>query len=79
MAFGKTGIDWRSNWAAAILALQIRHFLKPVTQIDLIDPDSLLGMDEQKALLYKNTENFLRGCFCSHALLWARPASASRH
>lgn len=68
MAFGKTGIDWRSTIAAVWRSN--RHFLKPITQVDLIAPDSLLGIDEQKALLYKNTENFLRGKPSSHALLW---------
>ncbi len=68
MAFGKTGIDWHSTLAAVWRTN--RHFLKPVTQVDLVDPDSLLGIDEQKALLYRNTENFLRGKPASHALLW---------
>ena len=68
MAFGKTGIDWRSTVAAVWRSN--RHFLKPITQVELIAPDSLLGIDEQKALLYKNTENFLRGKPSSHALLW---------
>lgn len=68
MAFGKTGIDWRSTTAAVWRSN--RHFLKPITQVELIAPDSLLGIDEQKALLYKNTENFLRGKPSSHALLW---------
>ncbi|HPQ94232.1 MAG: ATP-binding protein [Thiothrix sp.] len=68
MAFGKTGIDWRSTYAAVWRSN--RHFLKPITQPDLISPDSLLGIEEQKALLYKNTENFLRGRPASHALLW---------
>ncbi len=68
MAFGKTGIDWRSTLAAVWRSN--RHFLKPIAQAEMIAPDSLLGIDEQKALLYKNTENFLRGKPASHALLW---------
>lgn len=68
MAFGKTGIDWRSTIAAVWRSN--RHFLKPIARVDMIDPDSLLGIDEQKALLYKNTENFLRGKPASHSLLW---------
>ncbi len=68
MAFGKTGIDWRSTTAAVWRSN--RHFLKPIAQVDMIDPASLLGIDEQKALLYKNTENFLRGKPAGHALLW---------
>ncbi len=68
MAFGKTGIDWRSTKAAVWRSN--RHFLKPVTQPDVVDPESLSGIDEQKSLLYKNTENFLRNQPCCHALLW---------
>lgn len=68
MAFGKTGVDWRSTKAAVWRSN--RHFLKPVTQPDLVDPESLLGIDDQKSLLYKNTENFLRNQPCCHALLW---------
>lgn len=68
MAFGKTGIDWRSTTAA--IWRSNRHFLKPISQVNLVDPDSLIGIEDQKALLYKNTENFLRGKPCSHALLW---------
>jgi len=68
MAFGKTGIDWRSTKAAVWRSN--RHFLKPINQIDMVDADTLIGIDEQKALLYKNTESFLRGKPCCHALLW---------
>ena len=68
MAFGKTGIDWRSTKAAVWRSN--RHFLKPINQIDLVEADTLIGIDDQKALLYKNTENFLRGKPCCHVLLW---------
>ena len=68
MAFGKTGIDWRSTTAAVWRSN--RHFLKPITQPEMIAPDSLLGIEEQKSLLYKNTENFLRNQPCCHTLLW---------
>ena len=33
-------------------------------------PDTLMGIDEQKEALFRNTENFLRGKPASHALLW---------
>ena len=68
MAFGKTGIDWRSTKAAVWRSN--RHLLKPIDRIDLVDAETLLGIDDQKALLYNNTENFLRGKPCCHALLW---------
>lgn len=68
MAFGKTGIDWRSVKAAVWRSN--RHYLKPIVNVDLIDPDTLLGIDDQKSAIYKNTENFLRGKPANHVLLW---------
>ena len=68
MAFGKTGIDWRSTKAAVWRSN--RHLLKPIDRVNSVDTDTLVGIDDQKALLYKNTENFLRGKSCCHTLLW---------
>lgn len=68
MAFGKTGIDWRSTVAAVWRSN--RHYLKPIINVDLVDPESLLGIEEQKVAIYKNTENFLRGKASNHVLLW---------
>jgi hypothetical protein len=68
MAFGKLTIDWRSTIAAVWRSN--RHFLKPITNVDLVNPDSLLGLDEQKESVFRNTENFLRGKPSSHTLLW---------
>ncbi|MBK8452902.1 MAG: ATP-binding protein [Thiofilum sp.] len=68
MAFGKTGIDWRSTVAAVWRSN--RHYLKPIVNVDLVDPESLLGIEEQKNAIYKNTENFLRGKASNHVLLW---------
>ncbi len=73
MAFGKTGIDWRSTMAAVWRSN--RHLLKPIERIASIDADTLMGIDDQKALLYKNTENFLRARTCCHALLWGAPGT----
>lgn len=68
MAFGKLTIDWRSSIAAVWRSN--RHFLKPISNVDLVNPDTLLGIDAQKEALFRNTENFLRGKPASHALLW---------
>lgn len=68
MAFGKLTIDWRSTVAAVWRSN--RHFLKPITNVDLVNPDSLLGIDEQKEAIFRNTEHFLRGKPASHTLLW---------
>lgn len=68
MAFGKTGIDWRTTTAAVWRSN--RHFLKPIVDVDMVNPDTLLGIDEQKQRLFKNTENFLQNRPACHALLW---------
>ena len=68
MAFGKLTIDWRSTLAAVWRSN--RHFLKPIRNVDLVNPDNLQGIDEQKDKLFRNTEHFLRGKPASHALLW---------
>lgn len=68
MAFGKTGIDWRTTIAAVWRSN--RHFLKPIVDVDMVNPDSLLGIDEQKKRLFKNTENFLQNRPACHSLLW---------
>lgn len=68
MAFGKLTIDWRSTLAAVWRSN--RHFLKPIRNVDLVNPDTLQGIDEQKDALFRNTEHFLRGKPASHALLW---------
>ncbi len=68
MAFGKLTIDWRSTLAAVWRSN--RHFLKPIRNVDLVNPDTLQGVDEQRDALFRNTEHFLRGKPASHALLW---------
>ncbi len=68
MAFGKLTIDWRSTIAAVWRSN--RHFLKPITNVDLVNPDTLLGIDAQKEAIFRNTEYFLRGKPASHTLLW---------
>lgn len=68
MAFGKLTIDWRSTIAAVWRSN--RHFLKPIRNVDLVNPDTLLGIDSQKEAVFRNTEHFLRGKPASHVLLW---------
>lgn len=76
MAFGKLTIDWRSTIAAVWRSN--RHFLKPIMRVDLVNPDTLLGIDSQKEAIFRNTEHFLRGKPSSHTLLWgARGAGKS--
>ncbi len=61
-------IDWQKTYAAMWRAR--KGYLRPVTHIDRIDFDRLLGIDEQKAALLRNTERFLAGEGANNALLW---------
>lgn len=61
-------MDW-SKVRAAIYRKNIDG-LKPVFDIDYVDIDSLIGIDLQKEILLKNTQNFLKNKEANHALLW---------
>ncbi|MBD3671366.1 MAG: ATP-binding protein [Gammaproteobacteria bacterium] len=61
-------VDWRAVQAA--IWRHHRGYLKPVTHIDLVALDDLLGVARQKQLLLANTEQFLRGEPANNALLW---------
>lgn len=59
-------IDWNKTKAA----IWRKDRLKDVNEIDLVDINSLIGLDRQKDELLKNTINFLDGKGFNHALLW---------
>jgi len=59
---------WKSTRAAIWRAKHTR--LKPVTRLDPIRLDQLLGIDHQKQQLLENTRKFLRGEPANHTLLW---------
>jgi len=61
-------IDWNNTNAAVWRARQ--NFLKAVNAIDPVTLDSLIGIDEQKLQLVRNTERFLSGQPVNNALLW---------
>ena len=61
-------IDWNNTNAAVWRARQ--GFLKPVNAIDPVTLDSLIGIDEQKLQLVRNTERFLSRQPVNNALLW---------
>lgn len=44
--------------------------LRAVKDIDLVDINSLVGLENQKNKLLKNTENFMQNKGSNHALLW---------
>lgn len=61
-------IDWNTTLAAVWRSN--KQYLKPITEIDLIDIKSLIGIDIQKQKMCLNTELFLAGKEANHALLW---------
>ncbi|KZY61076.1 ATPase [Oleiphilus sp. HI0071] len=62
------GINWKKSVAAIWRARSQR--LRPVTRLDLVSLNDLLGIDRQKKLLVENTERFLSGKPANNALLW---------
>ncbi|MEJ2406239.1 MAG: ATP-binding protein [Candidatus Thiodiazotropha sp.] len=61
-------IDWQKCFAAVWRTR--KAYLRPITHIDSIVLDRLVGIDEQKAALERNTERFLEGAGANNALLW---------
>lgn len=61
-------IDWQSTQAAVWRAR--KGYLRPISHIDRIRFDQLVGIDEQKSALVNNTERFLAGLGANNALLW---------
>lgn len=63
-----TAIDWKVTMAAIWRAR--KEYLRPVHAIDPIRLEDLVGIDDQKARLLRNTERFLEGQPANNALLW---------
>lgn len=61
-------IDWNSTLAA--IWRPRRGALRAVRHLDPVRLDELIGIDEQKAALLRNTERFLDGQPANNALLW---------
>jgi hypothetical protein len=61
-------IDWQKTYAAVWRSR--KAYLRPITHIDPIGFEQLIGIDEQKAALVRNTERFLQGEGANNALLW---------
>lgn len=59
-------IDWRRNKAARWRNLSFH----PIQRLEQIRLEDLIGIDEQKQRLLKNTQAFLAGNPAEHALLW---------
>lgn len=63
-----TGVDWRDTFAA--IWRPRGAGLRPVRRLDPVRLDDLLGVDDQKAGLIRNTEALLAGRPARNALLW---------
>lgn len=61
-------IDWDKTYAAIYRSR--KDYLKPIIDLDNISLNDLLGMEEQKNVLYQNTLNFIHNKGVNHALLW---------
>lgn len=61
-------IDWLSTRAAVWRAKRAQ--LRPVTSLDAIQLDDLLGIDRQKAQVVENTRLFVEGKKTNNVLLW---------
>lgn len=61
-------IDWTTVKAA--IYRPRKGALKPVSEIDPITLDRLVGIERQKEVLLENTRRFLQELGANHALLW---------
>ncbi len=67
---GTEGIDWSRHWAARWRNGPFGGALAPLGHLDRIELEDLLGIDDQKAQLVANTEQFVHGFAANNALLW---------
>lgn len=61
-------VNWQTTFAAIWRGKEA--FLKPVNDLDTVTLDSLYGLEEQKNLLFENTQAFTDKKEAAHALLW---------
>ena len=66
----RAALDWREHRAARWMSGTFGGRLVPFGHLDPIALSDLLGIDDQKARLVANTEQFLAGHPANNALLW---------
>jgi len=59
-----------ADWSAPAYRWRRPGVLKPVHHPHRVEMDNLLGIDDQKAELARNTEQFVRGLPANNVLLW---------
>lgn len=67
---GTDGVDWSRHRAARWRKGPLGGVLAPLGHLDRIELSDLLGIDDQKAELVANTEQFVHGFPANNALLW---------
>ncbi len=63
-------IDWERTHAANFRRHSLAGYLEPVATVESVDLADLLGIDEQKRVLERNTRQFLAGLPANNVLLW---------
>ncbi|HET7754818.1 MAG TPA: ATP-binding protein [Anaeromyxobacteraceae bacterium] len=63
-------IDWAATHAANWRRHSLAGYLEPVHSVDSIDLADLLGIEEQKRVVDRNTRQFLAGYPANNVLLW---------
>ena len=69
-------VDWERVTAANWRRHSFAGYLEPIEYIDDINLNELVGIDQQKEVLEKNTCQFLHGYPANNALLWGSRGTA---
>lgn len=63
-------VDWQQHWAARWVRTQQQGYLRPIAVHSQLKLADLLGIEHQQRQLVENTQQFLQGLPCNHALMW---------
>ncbi len=63
-------VDWQQHWAARWVRTQRQGYLRPIAVHSQLKLADLLGIEHQQRQLVENTQQFLQGLPCNHALMW---------
>ena len=63
-------VDWAMTRAANWRRHSFAGYLEPVSDVDPVQLEELLGIERQKQLLEDNTRQFIAGFPCNNVLLW---------
>ncbi len=63
-------VDWADTRAASWRRHSFAGYLEPVSDVDPVQLEELLGIERQKQLLEDNTRQFIAGFPCNNVLLW---------